>query len=1046
MRLTRLRLNGSTQLIPGSVIDVHLPAANTVVIHGGNSSGKSLITTALSALFGPPEQRDGLTEALAAAGATLLQVELSQESWSAQAALDFTNGDRQIIWVKRTAGWSSIAMAAAGPDREAEPGLATVLQPHLVMSGRLALTLDGALWDQLRLIVRAPSERELATWTARLVALTGETGSEGKLAGCLLAVTSAEQRLRHVEALQSELDRERNRQNEQTLHLADLIATGEMLKAEHEELRKICQLADRAQRVHTWIEEIRESVRTIEEARERALQLHASLHHLERKFASVPPNLPDLVQGYVAARDLERELRSQLDVIENDRRLAHSAVETATHELAALKVPDVRQQEAEERNLRTEIEQIDERLIALQRGRIELIRQQDGLANQIAHDFADLAPLNEDQRLHLLQYVDLKLSSTAQAALADAVAADDERRRDTRRREIKAGLVRDFAGYDRLPPTTPDLLGELSDRRRILATLNADAEQLAKRRELATATIKPTVRITWAVAVAAIGFAIGTAAAGWDIGLFAAVIASGLTLVARKFLHRDAESKLDSIVGAQAMSEARLKETRDRIARLEELLSPLAGFGHLDEALTKYQGYLTAVAELAELDRPDGEIELRKVRAFQKQLAELEQRLPAAVTAMEPRQVRGSLEQLQELQLRYAQLHDALREYSEGGTHGVEIVELEARLAALKTSLAATQAYIAEQTAEYEALRAALTARIRDLEQSAMQQSSVRRITDELAVVEKRLDQLTAASGELLATGDPESLNLEWNALASQRDEIKRLDAEISRLPALDELRAREALLAEEFDDVRARLAQLEPLYLLQGSVADYAAKYARQLKTAAESIDVNDVAIGATQDELQKLGVEQVAAALAAEPSLDSLRFELAERRSELDSVQREVQTAQGLADTVRTELAELDRRFVSELQQLISARIAQLTDGAFAGATLTSGELNLVLPDGSTRNVARLSDGVADLVWCAVRLALLERLHGVEDAPVIWDEPFARIDERRITRLREAIQRIAAGRQVVLLTRDSRLQSWGATTMLDDRAEQPVPVTAQV
>jgi DNA repair exonuclease SbcCD ATPase subunit len=62
------------------------------------------------------------------------------------------------------------------------------------------------------------------------------------------------------------------------------------------------------------------------------------------------------------------------------------------------------------------------------------------------------------------------------------------------------------------------------------------------------------------------------------------------------------------------------------------------------------------------------------------------------------------------------------------------------------------------------------------------------------------------------------------------------------------------------------------------------------------------------------------------------------------------------------------------------------------------------------------------------------------VEQGPVVWDEPFARLDDQRMRQVAAALEKICAQRQVVILTRDRRFAQAGEIQALGGDTRAPV------
>jgi uncharacterized protein YhaN len=126
------------------------------------------------------------------------------------------------------------------------------------------------------------------------------------------------------------------------------------------------------------------------------------------------------------------------------------------------------------------------------------------------------------------------------------------------------------------------------------------------------------------------------------------------------------------------------------------------------------------------------------------------------------------------------------------------------------------------------------------------------------------------------------------------------------------------------------------------------------------------------------------------------------------------------------------VERTHDGDLFAVIARYLQILTDGRCVGLQMQGDKVNVELADGSQRSMSSLSGGLSDVTWIAARLAVLEFNKDQLAMPVIWDEPFARLDDQHLNRVQTAIEQCATRQQAILLTRDSRLSGWGSAVDL--------------
>ncbi len=88
---------------------------------------------------------------------------------------------------------------------------------------------------------------------------------------------------------------------------------------------------------------------------------------------------------------------------------------------------------------------------------------------------------------------------------------------------------------------------------------------------------------------------------------------------------------------------------------------------------------------------------------------------------------------------------------------------------------------------------------------------------------------------------------------------------------------------------------------------------------------------------------------------------------------------------------------------------------------------QIKVVEKDGQPCVLRQLSQGARDQLAIALRLAVADLLSDGGRPPLILDDPFLSFDPERLEAIREALERIALDRQVILLSHRPRLGEWG-------------------
>jgi DNA repair exonuclease SbcCD ATPase subunit len=998
------------------------------IVTGPNGSGKSLIAAAISVAIGD----DRPWESLVGAGVEQVVLTGLEDGRLARIVCNVAARRRDIVWEDAPQEYLDGLKDRAKRRQEGlkgdRSGLSVLAVADLFRlvnvcrSGQLGVPRLETLQRAVLSVVKGPLEGEMSGWEARRGDLSGPAGDGGRVGAARAGLEEAEREAAGVEEMWGRLERLRAQQQDLTERLSEVRMNGDILMAEVEELNKLCALADRAARLEAWIEEIRQESREVQKLRERHAELQSRLDKIEERFRGAPDHLTDLLHNYEAARARERAVSMRLVELRAERARRQAELESLRNE-AAVSHPSweddaVRQQD----QLRGEIESVNGELTELLRARIELVRQREGIQQQMARDFAPLAALDGAERARLETVLAREETLSPLTEPAREAAAKE---RASRIASLQAALREQFAGFERLRPSAPELLREYHDARRVLRTLCGDLDGLRNRIAMLRRKTHPRQSIIGSAGAGVAGFAATAALSSWDIGIFAALTISGLTLLVFRYIHRGVEMEIESAGAAETMIQRRVEETRAAKSRLEKSLGPLAGPTEPDAELRRFQEYVRLREQLAELESEPAREPEPPERA---RVADL----PAGLSEIPLPVLRRLFDTYGELEARQATLENEWRDFEAGGAQAERIRRLEERLENLRARHSALLAALQTRRGEHEARRAEVSARIAELE-SAPDGEEIARVEAELAEIRNAMAAIEAESGGVLRESTADALSAEWDERETLRARLRETRMQLSAKQTQDELRARQALLAEEMAEMRQKLGALDPLYLLEGTAADYTAKYAGQLRAARSNLSENDERFKDFQRQLETVGTDDLLAVLNNERPLAELQSVAAECRERLESLERDLMTTRELIALISDEIAEKEATLAADLSAALDRWLRVLTDEGSLAMEEREGTWFVDCAEGGPRKLEALSDGTRDLIAIAIRLAVLEVVGDADSNPVIWDEALWRLDEKNLARVREPLQKLAAARQVILFTRFSGLESWGTPLRLE-------------
>ena len=189
---------------------------------------------------------------------------------------------------------------------------------------------------------------------------------------------------------------------------------------------------------------------------------------------------------------------------------------------------------------------------------------------------------------------------------------------------------------------------------------------------------------------------------------------------------------------------------------------------------------------------------------------------------------------------------------------------------------------------------------------------------------------------------------------------------------------------------------------------------------TAQQTEELLSQANGEQQLLRQKLGQCQgQMESLGQAENLLAQKRQLQSRIAKLELHYRALVRAQ---EFVQQATQELQRRFAPRISQRTQELFAKLTDDRYQRLSLGQ-DLSLeVSAQGETTLHGTLwrSDGTVDQLYLALRLAVAEEL--TPEAPLVLDDAMVRFDDTRLVRALALLEEVAAQKQVILFTCQSR------------------------
>jgi len=193
-------------------------------------------------------------------------------------------------------------------------------------------------------------------------------------------------------------------------------------------------------------------------------------------------------------------------------------------------------------------------------------------------------------------------------------------------------------------------------------------------------------------------------------------------------------------------------------------------------------------------------------------------------------------------------------------------------------------------------------------------------------------------------------------------------------------------------------------------------------------AVAARDAGVEGAKEAVLAAQREQARLEGASPLNVAAAEVELAEVEAARERLELEVEALALAFHEIGAAAEEYQAEHRDRLADLATARFGELC--GVSGRQVAFGPDFAVTVRGSAGQpieVAQLSQGAQDQLFIALRLAIADLITAGTRLPLIFDDPFLTCDPERLGRMRAALDRVAAARQVVLLTHRPGLAAWG-------------------
>jgi uncharacterized protein YhaN len=357
-----------------------------------------------------------------------------------------------------------------------------------------------------------------------------------------------------------------------------------------------------------------------------------------------------------------------------------------------------------------------------------------------------------------------------------------------------------------------------------------------------------------------------------------------------------------------------------------------------------------------------------------------------------------------------------LREFNPGGEKFLEITQLEDELEAQRRHQADEEArcvQLEREITEFARLEGELEVQLREDTSSAL--------TAELSEVEQQLKRIQTDFRIHFGTQEPAALWEQWQKVVGLRAELRTVRDDLSAHSTLDELQSREQILRAELNPVEAELSHMDT-------------ESSSEMESIRSEIEACELEIAQATEKRNLPPVTMEDLGFDSQESVERLSAEVEQRREAIRELEAQRAELESRIAQVESEISSRQENLLSEILSTTGDFLDTLTEGKVRKVLWEPDEgFRVVDADGRDWRVEDLSGGLRDLVMLSARLAMVEKM-GPFQPPLVFDDPFSRLDPSHLSRVRELLGTFSEHHQILLLTRDPRFSAWGYTISLGE------------
>lgn len=294
-----------------------------------------------------------------------------------------------------------------------------------------------------------------------------------------------------------------------------------------------------------------------------------------------------------------------------------------------------------------------------------------------------------------------------------------------------------------------------------------------------------------------------------------------------------------------------------------------------------------------------------------------------------------------------------------------------------------------------------------------------------MQVLQRAKDFVKTQAAKLTTLRDQNQNYAYYQQQATQvQQQLAQLDQQQHQLLADHQLVSEHELEKHQQADQKRRQLQ-EHWQVLQNqlqpflpALKQYADETALQttVATCKQTLQQQQRQLTAAQQQLTKLQTQL--AQLASDGSYRVLRQQVAQQQTEIIQLAQKWLTYQLTAQWIETTLTQASQRRLPQMLAAAQRNFAALTQQRYVKIILTAKTIKVVRFDQQQFAVGELSQGTAEQLYVALRLAFAQTISDVQKMPLVIDDGFVNFDQQRQQQVLNLLAELSQTTQVIYFT----------------------------